>query len=213
LLGALIATLADAVPKGVSIAPATLDGLLSIRGVVDIVEGVDQAAKLPLLATAALSLLDGVLDDLRDARRAEGDALGRLLRDHLDGIALRIEAAERAPGRTAEVIRRRLERMVRDLFDAVPALDPNRLHQEAIVLAMRADIREELDRLRIHVASARSLFDGGGAIGRRVDFLAQELAREANTLCAKSNDAALTAIGLELRNQIEQFREQVQNLE
>ena len=81
------------------------------------------------------------------------------------------------------------------------------------MLATRADVREELDRLRIHVKGAEALLRAGGPVGRRLDFLAQELAREANTLCAKSNDAALTAIGLDLRNQIEQFREQVQNLE
>ena len=92
-------------------------------------------------------------------------------------------------------------------------LDENRLHQEAILLAAKADIREELDRLKTHVAAARALIDEGGPIGRRLDFLAQELAREASTLCAKANDVSLTAQGLELRAQIEQFREQVQNVD
>ena len=91
--------------------------------------------------------------------------------------------------------------------------DPDRLHQEAILIATKADIREELDRLAAHVAQAKSLIAGGGAVGRRLDFLSQELNRESNTLCAKSNDVELTNIGLELKSVVEQFREQVQNLE
>ena len=93
-----------------------------------------------------------------------------------------------------------------------PELD-DRILQEAAVLAAKADVREELDRLKTHGAAARALIEEGGAIGRRLDFLAQELAREASTLCAKANDVSLTAQGLELRAQIEQFREQVQNIE
>ena len=92
-------------------------------------------------------------------------------------------------------------------------LDPDRLHQEAILLASKADIREELDRLAAHVAQSRKLVADGGAVGRRLDFLAQELNRESNTLCAKANDVELTNIGLELKAVVEQFREQVQNLE
>jgi uncharacterized protein (TIGR00255 family) len=98
-------------------------------------------------------------------------------------------------------------------MDSSRGFDENRLHQEAILLAAKADIREELDRLKTHVTAARALLGEGGAIGRRLDFLAQELSREANTLCAKANDVTLTAQGLELRAQIEQFREQVQNIE
>lgn len=93
------------------------------------------------------------------------------------------------------------------------AFDPARLHQEAALLAVRADIREELDRLQAHVESASKLLVSGGPVGRRLDFLAQELGRETNTLCAKSNDAGLTAIGLELKIEVEQLREQVQNIE
>ncbi|MFD0934659.1 endoribonuclease YicC domain-containing protein, partial [Methylobacterium trifolii] len=92
-------------------------------------------------------------------------------------------------------------------------LDPERLHQEAVMLAAKADVREELDRLAAHVASVRELLATGGAIGRRLDFLAQELGREANTLCAKANDASLSRIGLDLKAVVEQFREQVQNVE
>ncbi|MFC6049830.1 endoribonuclease YicC domain-containing protein, partial [Methylobacterium hispanicum] len=92
-------------------------------------------------------------------------------------------------------------------------LDPDRLHQEAVLLAAKADVREELDRLRTHVGAVQELLAKGGAIGRRLDFLAQELGREANTLCAKANDAALSRIGLDLKAVVEQFREQVQNVE
>ena len=124
-----------------------------------------------------------------------------------------VEAADANPARRPEAVRERLAQSVQTLMASSRGLDENRLHQEAILLAAKADIREELDRLKTHVAAARALIDEGGPIGRRLDFLAQELAREASTLCAKANDVSLTAQGLELRAQIEQFREQVQNVE
>ena len=99
------------------------------------------------------------------------------------------------------------------LIGASERLDPDRLHQEAILIAAKVDVREELDRLSAHVAQARHLLAQGHAVGRRLDFLSQELNRETNTLCSKSNDVELTNIGLELKNVVEQFREQVQNLE
>ncbi|MEQ9689141.1 MAG: DUF1732 domain-containing protein, partial [Bauldia litoralis] len=99
------------------------------------------------------------------------------------------------------------------LLDAAPALDPDRLHQEAVLLATKADIREELDRLHAHIAATRDLLAEGGPIGRRLDFLAQEFNREVNTLCAKSNDRALTAIGLDMKAVVDQLREQIQTLE
>ena len=106
-----------------------------------------------------------------------------------------------------------VDEQVATLLSASDRLDPDRLHQEAILMASKADIREELDRLGSHVTQSHRLLEQGGAIGRRLDFLAQELNREANTLCAKSNDVELTNIGLELKSVVEQFREQVQNLE
>ena len=101
----------------------------------------------------------------------------------------------------------------RMLLDASERFDPDRLHQEAILIASKADVREELDRLAAHVAQATKTIRDGGAVGRRLDFVAQELNRETNTLCAKANDMELTNIGLELKSLVEQFREQVQNLE
>jgi uncharacterized protein (TIGR00255 family) len=213
VLRSLIEAIAAALPPDSGIGPLTLDGLLNVRGVVEVVEAPDPRGDDEELATLVLRGFDEALADLRNMRRLEGDALGRLLLAGLQRIGGFVEAAERAAGRTVAAIRERLERSVALLTDQTPPLDPQRLHQEAVMLATRADVREELDRLQIHIKGAEALLRTGGPVGRRLDFLAQELAREANTLCAKSNDAALTAIGLDLRNQIEQFREQVQNLE
>jgi uncharacterized protein (TIGR00255 family) len=215
LLRSLVEAVGAAVPQGAAdrLGPLTLDGLLSIRGVIEIDDNALSAEAAAAEAAQAEALLEATLDDLKAMRTIEGEALRRLLLAHLGELDKSITAAERAPGRTAEAIFGRLSRAVADLFDAVPALDPARLHQEAVLLAMRADVREEIDRLRLHSGAMRTLLEGGGVVGRRLDFLAQELAREANTLCAKSNDVELTAIGLALRNRIEQLREQVQNLE
>jgi uncharacterized protein (TIGR00255 family) len=146
-------------------------------------------------------------------RRAEGRALSRALTQRLDEIGSLAARAEGAPGRRPDAIKARLADQVAVLLSASERFDPDRLHQEAILIATKADIREELDRLAAHVAQAKKLIVRGGAVGRRLDFLAQELNREANTLCAKSNDVELTNIGLELKSVVEQFREQVQNLE
>ncbi len=146
-------------------------------------------------------------------RRREGEALGAVLMQRLGEIAALAARAEAAPGRRPEMIKARLAEQVATLLAASDRFDPDRLHQEAILIASKADIREELDRLASHVAQAERLLKEGGAIGRRLDFLAQELNRESNTLCAKSNDVELTNIGLELKSVVEQFREQVQNLE
>jgi len=124
-----------------------------------------------------------------------------------------VERAERAPGRRPEAIRARLAEQVATLLAQSERFDADRLYQEAIMIATRADVREELDRLVAHVAQARRLISDGGPIGRRLDFLAQEFNREANTLCAKAIDVELTNIGLELKAAVEQFREQVQNVE
>ncbi len=156
---------------------------------------------------------DRALADLIAMRRAEGETLGQVLNERLAEIAMLAARAEKAPGRKPEAIKARLAEQVATLLAASQRFDSDRLHQEAIMLAAKADIREELDRLASHVAQAQKLLAEGGAIGRRLDFLAQELHRESNTLTAKSNDVELTNTGLELKTVVEQFREQVQNLE
>jgi uncharacterized protein (TIGR00255 family) len=193
--------------------PPTLDGILAIRGVVNLEDAdADEAARAAADAEI-IAGLDRALDDLAQSRRREGSAIGGLLAMRLAEIAALAERAEMSPARQPEAIRTRLAEQVAALLDAAPALDPDRLHQEAVLLATKADIREELDRLDAHVAAARDLLAKGGAVGRRLDFLAQEFNREVNTLCAKSNDRGVTAIGLEMKAVVDQLREQIQNLE
>ena len=146
-------------------------------------------------------------------RRTEGQALGKILSARLSEIGSLAARAEATPGRKPEAIKARLAEQVAALLEASQRFDADRLHQEAILLATKIDIREELDRLAAHVAQAKKLLADGGPIGRKLDFLSQELNRESNTLCSKANDLELTNIGLELKAVVEQFREQVQNLE
>ena len=150
------------------------------------------------------------VEKVRPARRRP---MGELLLGHLTRIEELTARAEADPSREVEAIRKRLGDQVRLLMETGAAMDEARLHQEAAFLAAKADIREEIDRLRTHVEAARTLLAGGGAVGRKLDFLSQEFIREANTLCSKSNAATVTAIGLDLKAVVDQFREQVQNLE
>jgi uncharacterized protein (TIGR00255 family) len=193
--------------------PARLDGILGVKGVIEVVDAQEHEDERREAEAAVLAGFESALAGLAQMRRHEGEALGRVLSDRLSEVAALIARADAAPGRRPEAIRQRLSEQVAALLDNSTRLDTDRLYQEAILLAAKADVREELDRLKAHVEQARKLIAGGGAIGRRLDFLAQELNREANTLCAKSNDVELTNIGLELKTVVEQFREQVQNLE
>lgn len=210
---AQILALSERIGGRIDAAAPRIDGLLAIRGVLEIVDAEDDPEQQAALAQLVLADFDRALDDLVHARAREGAAIGRLLADRLSEIdALRL-AAETAPARTPEAIRRRLADQIATLLEASAALDGDRLHQEAALLATRADIREELDRLAAHVQAAAALLAEGGPIGRKLDFLAQEFNRETNTLCAKANDRSLTAIGLNLKAAVDQLREQVQNLE
>ncbi len=193
--------------------PASADGLLALKGVLEVPESVFDEEQRVLLDAELLRVLDAALASLEQSRRSEGDALGSLLSGHVDTIEALVRRAAGDPAREPAVIRARLAEQVKLLMDAAPALDEARLHQEAAFLATKADIREEIDRLSTHVASARALLSEGGPIGRKLDFLAQEFNRESNTLCSKSNAGSVTAIGLELKAVVDQFREQVQNLE
>ncbi len=196
-----------------NVQPASLDGLLAVRGVVELDEGTSDPSQDEALAGDLKSAVGSLIEQLKAARRAEGQALSGVLSQHLDTIARLVDEADASPARRPEAIRARLEAQIEQLLEGKGALDPARLHQEAVLIAARADIREELDRLRAHVDAARGLLQEGGSVGRRLDFLAQEFGREANTLCAKANDVSLSRIGLDLKAVIEQFREQVQNVE
>ncbi|RWP85886.1 MAG: YicC family protein [Mesorhizobium sp.] len=188
-------------------------GLLSLRGVLDIPETVETEEARAALDAAIMAALEVALNGLEQARQGEGAALALLLSGHIDTIEALTLRAEVDPSRETAVIRERIAEQVRLLMDASANLDATRLHMEAAFLATKADIREEIDRLKTHVASGRALLVGGGAVGRKLDFLAQEFNRESNTLCSKSNAAAITAIGLDLKAVVDQFREQIQNLE
>jgi uncharacterized protein (TIGR00255 family) len=190
-----------------------LDGLLGLRGVIDVTDAEESEEDKAAAEDAVVKGFVQALKGLSEMRKHEGEAIGRVLSARLDEMAVLASRADAAPGRQPEAVKKKLADQVAVLLEASTRFDPDRLHQEAILLAGKADIREELDRLAAHIAQARKLMDGGGAIGRRLDFLSQELNRETNTLCAKSNDVELTNIGLELKSVVEQFREQVQNLE
>lgn len=212
VLQSLLAALGGlSLPENVK--PASLDGLLAVRGVVELDDDADDPGQNEELAAALRAGAGALIDALKAARLKEGQALSAVLGQQVDLISRLVDEAEVAPARRPEAIRTRLEAQIAELFEGKHALDPARLHQEAVLIAARADIREELDRLRAHVDAARSLLQEGGPVGRRLDFLAQEFGREANTLCAKANDVSLSRIGLELKAVIEQFREQVQNVE
>jgi uncharacterized protein (TIGR00255 family) len=197
----------------VTASPPSLDGLLALKGVIEVTDAEENEAERRTAEAAVIAGFAVALGSLAEMRRGEGAALGRVLGARLDEIATLVERAEHAPGRQPEAIRARLAEQIAALLEQSERFDADRLHQEAIMIATRADVREELDRLTAHVAQARRLIAEGGPIGRRLDFLAQEFNREANTLCAKANDVELTNIGLGLKAAVEQFREQVQNVE
>jgi uncharacterized protein (TIGR00255 family) len=212
VLEAILTTVRQLAPR-IEASPPSLDGLLALKGVMEVDDAEESEAERRTAEAAAIVGFSEVLSALAEMRRHEGAALGRVLAARLGEIAALAKRAEHAPGRRPEAIRARLAEQVAALMAQSDRFDPDRLHQEAILIATKADVREELDRLAAHVAQARLLVEQGEPTGRRLDFLAQELNREANTLCAKANDVELTNIGLELKAAVEQFREQVQNVE
>jgi uncharacterized protein (TIGR00255 family) len=195
-----------------AVAPS-IDGLLAIKGVIEVVEPESDEEEDKVARAAAAEAFDKALTELVAMRRREGTALGQILSQRMDEVEALAKKAETAPGRKPEAIRARLADQVATLLETSDRFDADRLNQEALLIAARADIREELDRIASHVTQARELIGKGGPIGRRLDFLAQEFHREVNTCCSKSNDIELTNTGLEMKNVVEQFREQVQNLE
>ena len=209
-LDALARVQAAAGHVGVELAAPSPAEVLALRGVTETAAAEDTDA--PALLAALLADLGAALDDFEAMRRAEGAALAQVLAGQIDRIAALVDearaAAEARRPRVAESLREALARVA----EATEA-DPARVAQELAMLALKADVTEELDRLTAHVAAARALLAQGGPVGRKLDFLSQEFNREANTLCSKSGDIALTRIGLDLKHLIDQMREQVQNLE
>ncbi len=195
-----------------AVAPS-IDGLLGIKGVIELVEPESSEDEDKAAKAAAGAAFDQALLDLVEMRQREGVTLGQILSQRMDELERLAQKAEAAPGRRPEAIKARLAEQIAALLETSDRFDPDRLNQEALLIAAKADIREELDRIASHVSQAREMIGKGGPIGRRLDFLAQEFNREVNTCCSKSNDLELTNTGLAMKNVVEQFREQVQNLE
>lgn len=207
-----LAEAATRLARETAIEPPTADGLLALRGVVA-TEDAEGRIDPGTAGEPCLAAVRDALSALVAARVSEGEALRAILSSHIDTIARLTASAEADPASRPEAILARLREQVAALLDTSASFDEARLHAEAALLATKADIREEVDRLKAHAASARDMLAEGGAIGRRLDFLAQEFNRETNTICSKSASASLTAIGLDLKAVIDQFREQVQNLQ
>ncbi len=212
VLAQVIATL-DALKGKIAASPPTLDGILALRGVLEPQTVELSQADLAARDAAVLGSLAGAYDALNIARREEGARLHVVLSQQIDRMEQLVQDAERVAASQPAQFRARLRSMVDELLSTRAGVSEERLAQEVALLLAKADVREEIDRLKSHLAQARDLFSAKGAQGRRLDFLAQEFNREANTLCSKSSDIELTRIGLELKTVIDQLREQVQNVE
>lgn len=212
VLSAILKIAQDLSGKIDAVAPS-IDGLLAIKGVIEVVEPDSDETQDKAARAAVAAAFEAALTALVSMRKREGATLGGILLQRMSEIETLAKQAEAAPGRKPEAIRARLSEQIASLLGSSDRFDSDRLHQEAVMIAAKADIREELDRIASHVSQAREMIGKGGAVGRRLDFLAQEFNREVNTCCSKSNDLELTSIGLDMKNVVEQFREQVQNLE
>ncbi|HEY3149259.1 MAG TPA: YicC/YloC family endoribonuclease [Dongiaceae bacterium] len=210
---AQITRLLDSLAGKINAAPPRLDGLIGLKGVLEIEEQevAPEASERRIQAMQADFV--ACLVDLQQARLEEGKKLATITRQHLKEIERLGKAAAGSAAVQPAALRERLAKQIAELLPPVVTLPEERLAQEVALLAAKADVREELDRLNAHVAAVRGLLDQGGAIGRRLDFLCQEFNREANTLCSKADDLALTNLGIELKAAIEQLREQAQNIE
>lgn len=213
-LDAYLAVIRD-LQETCGLAPPRADGVLSLRGVAEFSDRgpTDLADTGPELDAALLTSLADAIQALDAARIAEGARLKRVLADLLDAIEALVVAARAVAATQPEALRLRLVQQLAGLAEMVPALSPERLAQEVALLALKADVAEELARLDAHVAQARALIADGAGAGRKLEFLAQEFNREANTLCSKSADLELTRIGLDLKSQIDRLREQAANVE
>lgn len=188
--------------------------LLSIKGVLETADATTESDEEKAgRDRALLASFDAALTELVKARRSEGAKLCAILNDQIGTIAKLTGDVRASPSRSADAIRARLQDLIKRVMETGQSFDQDRLHQEAVLAATRADVEEELSRLETHVETAREIMLSNGAAGRKLDFLAQEFNREANTLCSKSNAADVTRAGLALKTVIDQMREQVQNVE
>ncbi|HEX6121446.1 MAG TPA: YicC/YloC family endoribonuclease [Dongiaceae bacterium] len=210
---AQIGSLLEGLRGKIDAAPPRLDGLIGLKGVLEIEERQLSAEASERRIQAMQGDFLACLADLQQARLEEGRKLAAITRQHLGEIERLGKAAAASAAVQPAALRERLARQIAELLPPIVTLPEERLAQEVALLAAKADVREELDRLSAHVAAARGLLEQGGAIGRRLDFLCQEFNREANTLCSKADDLALTNLGIELKAAIEQLREQAQNIE
>jgi uncharacterized protein (TIGR00255 family) len=212
VLNSVLRIAAELASKIDAVAPS-VDGLMNIKGVIEVVEPEADEAEDKVAKAAVAAAFEEALTALVAMRKREGTTLGDILSQRLDEIETLSKKAEAAPGRKPEAIRARLAEQIATLLETSDRFDSDRLSQEALMMATKADIREELDRIASHISQSREMIKKGGPVGRRLDFLSQEFNREVNTCCSKSNDLELTSTGLEMKNVVEQFREQVQNLE
>ncbi len=194
-------------------APPRLDALLGVRGLFEMEAAEPSTEDSAAAEEAAMAGLKGLLDELVGMRHGEGQAMGRVLVEHLETLDQLRQAAKARADAQPMALRTKIEEQLATLLEASPPVSEDRLAQELALLATKADVREELDRLGAHIDSCRDLLGGGGPVGRKLDFLCQELNRESNTICSKSADMELTRIGLDLKSTVERFREQVQNVE
>jgi uncharacterized protein (TIGR00255 family) len=211
-LGQVLVALED-LKSSVEVAPPRAEALLAIKGVLELLEPEETPQEATTRIEAMLADLDGALVDLVAGRAAEGQRLELIVLDQLSVIERLVESIAVLPARSIEAVRARLKEQVGRLLESNANFDEARLYQEAAMLAARGDVEEELKRIGSHVTAARDLLSSGAPAGRRLDFLAQELNREANTLCSKASDEETTRAGLELKAVIDQMREQVQNVE
>ena len=189
------------------------EGLLGLRGVLEIVEASESDSEREARFNAITASLSGALDGVQAARQAEGARLGKVFDEQLREIARLVDLIAASPSRSPDAIRDKLKEQVARLLETSQGFDAARLHQEAVMLATRIDIEEELKRLQSHIVAARDLLSAAEPVGRKLDFLTQEFNREANTICSKANDAEIQRAGLALKAVIDQMREQVQNIE
>lgn len=203
--------LVEQIRLGIDCEKPRAEGILALKGVINQESALDDEDARGKLADALKESFGSLAVALKAARCKEGQSLERLIAGLLDEIESLTKAARASADAAPEAIKAKIATQLAELLaGAVPA---ERVAEEAAILAVKADIREELDRLDAHVAAGRALVGGGGAVGRKLDFLTQEFNREANTLCSKAQDMGLKRIGLELKTAVDQMREQVQNLE